>query len=826
MSTPTLQASIRRIGLAGLLCAALAATIGIAIERLRFGSSEAEAFHLVEQSVRAQMAGVVAALGDIAASVSREPAQFDAAAADPAGARTLLDRADQALLGRPPGVFAVTAYRPSGSWPLAWSGAPSEIAVERTGESESYFVDPGTLGLRLVYVKPVLDAASGHRVGVVAAERVLSTSRGIRQSAEGVLEMPTVVPVLVRAHDAARSSEPGTFVIASPKGEALLDARIAAGDLRSARSAWRLTVIAGVLVVLAITLLVSLPPLLRWRHSLRTFDDHLKAAGVIVTVLLSVRVLLWLAPASRWSDQIFRTAALGTTLRAVLRSPVDFVLTMALAASLLLLAFDVAARLRRSVRGRHARLASQQSWLVFAAMQVGAGALVALLLVSYEVLLGNAISATSVDALHFSLHPLDMARLAFAVGLILAQTAVLWSAVLAVQLTWLPWRAPRSGGVALAGLMLQAVPIAVIAAFPRAIGAAPSTIPAGPTMFAGFACLALAWSMAWFRPRFRHASQTLRLFAGALVLLVPAFVLYPSVLHFADRGLRRIVEEQYAQQAQKQREQLQQRLLTVLRQIDRLDVNVPSQPARSQPPPNTALLLWRDTDLSTERLASSVELYSPDGALVSRFALNLPDYLSTATRWREPNCQWEIFEEASPFGSEERRLIHAGRGICRNGSDMPNGGSIVVNVMLDYDALPFITVRSPYYELVRSPHSAPEEGAAGRSVQFVVYGWGRGSLYSSGTRAWPLDEALINRIAQSRQPFWTTLNDGERTFSTYILNDRVGIYVLGYPVFTRIDHLINLAELATLVGLTYGILIALGSLASAVSGTAAASGRG
>ena len=57
---------------------------------------------------------------------------------------------------------------------------PSEIGVERIAGPETFFVAPGPLGLRLIYIKPVLDPVSGHRVGVVAAERVVSSSRGIR----------------------------------------------------------------------------------------------------------------------------------------------------------------------------------------------------------------------------------------------------------------------------------------------------------------------------------------------------------------------------------------------------------------------------------------------------------------------------------------------------------------------------------------------------------------------------------------------------------------------------------------------------------------------
>ena len=128
------------------------------------------------------------------------------------------------------------------------------------------------------------------------------------------------------------------------------------------------------------------------------------------------------------------------------------------------------------------------------------------------------------------------------------------------MLMTVPWRTPRRGGTALAGFVLQAIPVLVISIFPRAIGAAPSTVPAIPTAFAGLACLAMAWAMAWARPRYRHASQALRLFAGALVLLIPAFVLYPSVHHFADRGLRRLIEEEYARQANDQRAELHTKL--------------------------------------------------------------------------------------------------------------------------------------------------------------------------------------------------------------------------------------------------------------------------
>jgi hypothetical protein len=316
-----ISSSLRRIYAAGVVCAILAVAIGFALERARFGSTEADARARGEGSVRGEIAGVVASLTEIASSVAGQPGLFDAAAADPAGARALFDRADQALAGREPGVFAVTAYRASASGtPLAWSGRPSEISVERLSEAEAFFVDSVSLGLRLVYVRPVIDVPSGHRLGMVAAERVLSETRGIRAvSSEVALSLPTLVPANVRPHQAPQDGEHDTFVVTSPRGEPLLDARISTEALHAARETWRSTVAAVALAILALTLIASVAPLMRWRNSMTRMSDRLSALAIVVALFVAARALLWLAPAPDWTIQIFHFEALGPLLRALLR---------------------------------------------------------------------------------------------------------------------------------------------------------------------------------------------------------------------------------------------------------------------------------------------------------------------------------------------------------------------------------------------------------------------------------------------------------------------------------------------------------------------------
>ena len=437
------------------------------------------------------------------------------------------------------------------------------------------------------------------------------------------------------------------------------------------------------------------------------------------------------------------------------------------------------------------------------------------------------------DAVHFSFHPWNLARLSFAFGFVLLHTAAIGAAVLIFTLAALPWRVGRTGRVALAGGILRATPLVCLLLLPGAFGYSPSLLPLWPTTLAGVAGIAAAALVNWARPRYRHASQALRLVAGVLIFIVPAFIFYPSVRHFADRGLQRLIEERFASDALMQRSALQGRLLSALARIDAIPIpdltgGNPEGPVPSAP----AFQVWSQTD-SRLRAIDFGRRALRCGRL-ARQSLRAEPADTPRPRKNGPKraVPWETFEEVSPFGSEERLLLHAGRGICRQQDgekDLANGagnpaGSIVVHVMLDYDALPFITSRSPDYELVRPATGVPQEGTSGRDVEFVVYGWGRRPLYALSDCVWQLDEALLNRIASSRQPFWTRMTTGDRDYETYVSNDRAGMYVLGYPRGTPLDHLVSLAELATLAGAGYVLLLVLAGLGWAVAGRAGASG--
>jgi signal transduction histidine kinase len=228
--------------------------------------------------------------------------------------------------------------------------------------------------------------------------------------------------------------------------------------------------------------------------------------------------------------------------------------------------------------------------------------------------------------------------------------------------------------------------------------------------------------------------------------------------------------------------------------------------------------------LAAQRLTSSVELFDANGDMVSRFALKLPD--ASNSPGQETRCNWEVFEEVSPFFAEERKLLHAGRALCREDARGRRSvvGSITVHVMLDYSNLSFISAQSPYVAMLKSPDSERIEPTS-RAVEFIVYGWSRRPLYMSGRDAWPLTEPNFTRAAASREPFWGQVRRNGTWYDVYYLNDRAGIYALGYARASSFGHLVTLAELVTLAGATFVVLLAGGLLYGRVTSRTPASGR-
>ncbi len=801
------RVSARRILAGGLALAVMAALSGAVVELWRFGLTQAATAARVEQQVRGDFERMATVLSGVAVGLAMDPDAARALSDGPDAARDLFLLLDRRLanVDDVPDSVAVTIYDRTGV-ALAWVGRPSDVGVPaRLPGPSAFFVTPSPLGLRLVHILPIM-TADQRRVGSIAAEHVLSPSPATATIAASdyILETPLGPASLrMRWEGAGDAPRPNAFLLHAPAGEPLVEVSIAPADLGAARGAWHRQVIAVVLAIVGVTVLLLIGPVL---------DRRAAATNSLGFLRETTSALLLLAAAST-------IVAIALAIELGRRPPPGALLLVGgvtTAAAIALLAGPVV-RLRIGLRA--VRRHSAHSPAGFLLAQLVAGAAVAFLLVVFARLLPHAVDPVTVDLRHFSLHPWSATRLALLTGILTCHAAALWTCTLLLSAALARWRVAAAPAMRLRIALLWIAPslITVIVSVIRGW-----TLPTLGLMLSAIVCAVAALSATRLVVWYRHTTVAARILALFAAFLLPALLLYPSVDYFADGAMRRLIASQYAVQAQRHSETLQERLKEARLEIDALGAALPSLvPAAGSVPTScestqSAYSVWSRTALARARLTSAVELYNAEGACVSRFALNLPEYSGSAQAPQieaASPCQWDVFGEAAPFGAEERRMLHAARQICA--IDAPGApprvvGTIVVHVLVfDYRTLPFITSQNPYFEVFRPIEgSEPREGTTGSEVEVAIYGWSLGSVYNSPHAAWSIDEDLFARIYDpARRPFWTTVRTNDGQYRVYFSNDRVFIYAIGYRTLTVFDHLVHLAELTTLSGALYVIVL-------------------
>jgi len=719
--------------------------------------------------------------------------------AEPEAARTLFEVLDRRLgAAKSRADVAVTIYDFPDGVARAWAGRPSDIPGDRIRTPRSWFVTPSPQGLRLVHVLPVSGGDDGP-LGVVATEHALSPAPAVATIAPSEYTLQTAFgPASLRLafEGAGEQTAPGALLLRAPNGDVLVEAQISPRQLALTRAHWRRREAAAVLGILAATLFLLVGPALDARASAPSRPAHVRLTLIASALIVAGAATGWAALDVGIED--------GPGAHAVLLA------CSATAAAIIALLAVPLSRVRAGLRRR--RRHPSDAIVTFSATQIAAGTVVAALLFAFEVLLSRAVAGAAVDLRHFSLHPWSAERLTLLVAILTANIAAVWAAVVLLAMAVIRWRLGRGYSPRLLGLwILWTAPSFIIAvlSLTRGWGTPVLGVSLSAAVCATAALLARRAAL-WFR----HATVAARILALFVAFVVPALLLYPSVNFFTARALRGIVAGQFAVQAQNHPQMLQDVLEAVKQEIDAMPAlaDLVSGGATGVTPgrqTEAAFVVWRQTALARARLTSAVELYDASGRLVSRFALNFPEYTGTIpAALATSSCKWETFGEAAPFGAEERRMLHAERSICATDATGTRIiGSIVLHIVPDYRTLPFITSQSPYFEVFRTQGGAPREGTTGSDVEIAIYGWGLTPIYASGRAAWPITEDLFARIYGSREPFWTDLVRGDTRWHVYFSNDRNGIYALGYPALTVFDRFVHLAELTTLAGLTFVIVL-------------------
>jgi signal transduction histidine kinase len=815
-----------RLVVGGAVVLALVWGAGRTIAQQRFGPDAAAARERVAQ----RMTAVVTDLEtEFAAAIDRlvvTPSDLrQAAAGEPGPQRRLFDAVAAATATGRAGLSA-TVYG-TAPVPLAWMGRPVDTSNPdpRIAGPAAMFLAPDALGLRLVRVHPLIDpATSGERIGTLVLQLPLA-----RAGADGRYLLPTgIVDASIRPrYEGTALSGRDEVPMRSSDGSVLGTIEVSQAAVEAARRRFSDRVTAAQLGIGVLLLLLATGPLLDWRRVTR----H-PGVGVVTTAGAAVLLLgaYLLAEAALAVVNPFPIAPATTVwfgAAAFFSSSWHFLVSSLLLAGLAALAAS-GLEMRRLARRVVGRPWTSSQVVPLVATQVVAGLLVGVLVMAYEAFIRHGVAATPIDILHFGLRPWDWSRLAMLTGVIVLNAAVVATGVVILQVGVSRWAVPQlpAGARALVVLAWLAGPVAVVGLPQTARWA-----PAVPTLLALLFVAVVAWRVARLRAVLRNASQATRLLALVLGLILPSLAFYPSLVDAAGRSRRQLVETRYAPEVLEQRLTLQAHLAEALSDIDRIgaldDLARAAEPAAQGAPPSEAAYgIWSQTALARLRLTSSIELYNEQGIPVSRFALNLPDIVGASPPGEAAGCAWDVFEEVSPFFAEERRLLHAGRGLCRTDAQgrVRRVGEVVVHLMLDYANLSFVAIQSPYLALLR-PDEQLSDPALLSPVSFAAYGWSGKSLYASESRSWPLDDETFTRAASSREPFWTTLDRDGRRADAYVVNDRGAIYVLSTWSLMPLDHLLVAAELVSLAFLVFVMCVFAAFLYGRVAARTPTSGR-
>ncbi len=780
-----------RLAAAVIACCLVLAGLGWGWAAIRFGTSPDAAAARLRADVGRRLADSERRVERLAGRVARDQALVGHLAALPDQAPALfarlgnLSRADGAGGDVSASVYA--SVGPAATYRVvAWSSGPSgDLTSDRVSGPASLFVAADAAGLRLVSVKPI--EPSGRRVGVVAAATLLTQAEPGTPTLDTFELTSTFGPVRVAAAGAGGAlASPDYVVLSSASGAPLLEVRFSPDMLAAARQTFvRRVLCASALPLVALLFPATAAVLRRRRQTRRTGAWFGWTAVLTGLVALAAVGLVALA----------RAADVG---------PVWIQLLVGLAALALAASFPVAAWWRRWPR--HAP-GSAPTRFVLEQLLAGAGLAGGVALLAW-VLRDPAADFALLTRWQLPILSTDIGTVVELAAVLLAEIALGWAAAVSLAVVaarWkLGWR--RASGWMAAALWL--LPTAALMLPPLAHLPVPGVAAAGAAAIFGLLAGAL-------RHTYRHTTQAVKLLLVFGALLLPVFSAYPLAASSRDRAIRTLIEQEYAPAtaAAQRADHLHAMLTTAQAEIDRLpdlgDLLVPV-PTGVRVESQAAFHVWSQTTLSRERLTSEIELFGPDRRLVSRFALNVPQFEAayrTGTEvWDRSGCSWDAYAEVNTFGAEERRMLHAERGVCDASGRFV--GAIVVHVLPDYRALPFISSQNPYLDVIGRAAN-PQSSSRVTDLQVVVYGWNLQPRFSSssGRVTWPLPAGVDDRLYRSRDPFWAGLTSEDRAYHVYFLSDRVGIYAVGYPASTLFQHLSRLSELVAIAATLFVALL-------------------
>ncbi|MFC2160910.1 ATP-binding protein [Acidobacteriota bacterium] len=292
-----------------------------------------------------------------------------------------------------------------------------------------------------------------------------------------------------------------------------------------------------------------------------------------------------------------------------------------------------------------------------------------------------------------------------------------------------------------------------------------------------FACI--FWT---YRPKIRQKKEFLFAF-----ICLSTFLVYASIEDYATSRHRNLLQNTIKNSIESQKDWGKFLIKQSQSEIDVREESIRSF-FKSFEPSNLAHTLWGMTLISQFNWYSSLELLNPDGSILSRFSLNVPEY-SRIILDLPQSQEWTISSYKIPFLGREKDFLLAYKDYFEEDDHL---GKLIIYLSLDYDMLPFLYSANPYFELLRVS-SLPSLNEL--DFGFAVYDLEGKLLFNPYTISSGIDPDLLQEIEEQSTPLWSSFDENKKHYLSFYFKDDNKIYSLFLPKETVLDILVEYLEI-------------------------------
>ena len=281
--------------------------------------------------------------------------------------------------------------------------------------------------------------------------------------------------------------------------------------------------------------------------------------------------------------------------------------------------------------------------------------------------------------------------------------------------------------------------------------------------------------------------------------ILTLFLVYPSIhLSFSQRN--RILIENFLQNIIKSQETWGNYLITQsLPEIDKRTEAIKGF-LQNPEPSDLAQTLWEETLIAKFNWYSSLELLSPEGVILSRFSLNVPELFQL--EFALPSSEnWSISRHRLLFMGIEKDFLVGHKDLFMEENHL---GRMIIYLSIDYDMLPFLYSANPYFELLRVS-SIPSLNQL--DLGFAIFDVDGELLFNPNNMSKGIPPSTLQKVRTSSDAFWSSFIDKNKEFKSLYFKNNLKIYSLFLLKKTFLGHSVDFLKLFFFYLLFFVILL-------------------